>query len=60
MNPEFPIVVVVLLILSGFMQQRISGYFDGGEYTHERLVAKYSGWVCFAFALLFLVMNFFI
>lgn len=59
MNPEFPIVVVVLLILSGLMQQHISGYFDGGEYTRERFIAKYSGWVCFAFALLFAVINFF-
>lgn len=60
MSPELPVVVVILFVLSGFMQWRISGYFDSGEYNRERLVSKYSSFACFALAVLFFIMNFFI
>lgn len=59
MNPEFPITIIPLLILSGIMQWRISKYFDGGDYACEELISKYSGVVCFACAFLFIIMNFF-
>ncbi len=60
MNPEFPIAIVPLFILSGVMQWSISRYFGDSEYTYEQLVTKYSGAVCFACAVLFVIMNFFI
>lgn len=60
MSTEFPIAAAVLFTLSGFMQRRVSRYFDGGEYVRERLVAKYSSWFCFACAILLIAINFFV
>ncbi len=60
MNSIFPIAAVPVFILSGAMQWSISRYFGDSEYTYEQLVTKYSGAVCFACALLFAIMNFFV
>lgn len=60
MSTEIPIAAAVLFTLSGFMQRRISRYFDGGEYDRERLVTKYGSWVCFACAILFVAINIFV
>lgn len=60
MNPEFPITMIPILMLSGIMQWRISKYFENGDYVREQLISKYSVIVCFACAFLVIIMNFFI
>lgn len=60
MNSVFPIAAVPVFILSGAMQWSISRYFGNSEYAYEQLVTKYSSVVCFACALLFAIMNFFV
>jgi hypothetical protein len=59
MNPEFPVTMIPLLILSGIMQWRAAKYFGGSDYTREQLMSKYSSGVCFICAFLFIIMNFF-